>query len=195
MQTRNKQQGFTLVEIAIVLVIIGLLLGGVLKGQELIKSAKIKAAAADVSAYSVALISYEDRYGNLFNGDNHIATITGDPDSADMLAELAARGFISVKLNHALGGLITLQKNGDATGTVVDLALAAGSTPERFNWAVCYADISTEEDVKALIRAIDGADTVFNDGYTNGRARLVVNDTFIAATEYDAANTTVCFEL
>ncbi|HIM08846.1 MAG TPA: prepilin-type N-terminal cleavage/methylation domain-containing protein, partial [Gammaproteobacteria bacterium] len=32
----NKQKGFTLVEIAIVLVIIGLLLGGILKGQELI---------------------------------------------------------------------------------------------------------------------------------------------------------------
>ena len=39
----NKQQsGFTLVEIAIVLVIIGLLLGGVLKGQELIEQSKIK---------------------------------------------------------------------------------------------------------------------------------------------------------
>ena len=39
----QKQKGFTLVEIAIVLVIVGLLLGGVLKGQELIKSAKVKA--------------------------------------------------------------------------------------------------------------------------------------------------------
>ncbi|MEO1925761.1 MAG: prepilin-type N-terminal cleavage/methylation domain-containing protein, partial [Gammaproteobacteria bacterium] len=36
----NKQKGFTLVEIAIVLVIIGLLLGGILKGQELISSAR-----------------------------------------------------------------------------------------------------------------------------------------------------------
>ena len=44
----NKQQsGFTLVEIAIVLVIIGLLLGGVLKGQELINSAKVKNFATD----------------------------------------------------------------------------------------------------------------------------------------------------
>ena len=39
---RSRQSGFTLVEIAIVLVIIGLLLGGVLKGQELINSAKVK---------------------------------------------------------------------------------------------------------------------------------------------------------
>ncbi len=39
---KNRQQGFTLVEIAIVLVIIGLLLGGILKGQEMITQAKIK---------------------------------------------------------------------------------------------------------------------------------------------------------
>jgi len=44
---RNQQSGFTLVEIAIVLVIIGLLLGGVLKGQELINSAKVKNYAND----------------------------------------------------------------------------------------------------------------------------------------------------
>ena len=39
---RRKQLGFTLVEIAIVLVIIGLLLGGILKGQELINSARVR---------------------------------------------------------------------------------------------------------------------------------------------------------
>ena len=39
---KTKQAGFTLVEIAIVLVIIGLLLGGILKGQEMITQAKIK---------------------------------------------------------------------------------------------------------------------------------------------------------
>ena len=38
----RKQQGFTLIEIAIVLVIIGLLLGGVLKGQELINAARVR---------------------------------------------------------------------------------------------------------------------------------------------------------
>ena len=37
----NKQTGFTLIELAIVLVIIGLLLGGVLRGQELINAARV----------------------------------------------------------------------------------------------------------------------------------------------------------
>ena len=44
---KKQQAGFTLIELAIVLVIIGLLLGGVLKGQELINSAKVKNLAND----------------------------------------------------------------------------------------------------------------------------------------------------
>jgi prepilin-type N-terminal cleavage/methylation domain-containing protein len=54
--------GFTLVEIAIVLVIIGLLLGGVLKGQELINQAKIKNINNDLNGMSAAVYGYQDRY-------------------------------------------------------------------------------------------------------------------------------------
>lgn len=56
------QKGFTLVEIAIVLVIIGLLLGGILKGQEMITQAKIKNVVADFSGISAAYYGYQDRY-------------------------------------------------------------------------------------------------------------------------------------
>src|SRR3989337_578743 len=58
----KKTQGFTLVEIAIVLVIIGLLLGGILKGQEMIVQAKIKNVIADFSGISAAYHGYQDRY-------------------------------------------------------------------------------------------------------------------------------------
>ena len=44
---QSKQKGFTLVEIAIVLVIVGLLIGGVLKGQEMITNAKLKRIESD----------------------------------------------------------------------------------------------------------------------------------------------------
>jgi prepilin-type N-terminal cleavage/methylation domain-containing protein len=66
---KNNQGGFTLVEIAIVLVIIGLLLGGVLKGQELITQAKIKNVANDLNGMSAAVYGYQDRYKK-FPGDD-----------------------------------------------------------------------------------------------------------------------------
>src|SRR2546425_4076327 len=74
MKSMNKAQGFTLVEIAIVLVIIGLLLGGVLKGQELITQAKIKNIANDLNGMSAAIYGYQDRYKR-FPGDDEGAAL------------------------------------------------------------------------------------------------------------------------
>jgi prepilin-type N-terminal cleavage/methylation domain-containing protein len=62
MQTKLRQSGFTLVEIAIVLVIIGLLLGGILKGQEMITQARIKNVINDFNGITAAYASYQDRY-------------------------------------------------------------------------------------------------------------------------------------
>ena len=62
MKTQNRQAGFTLVEIAIVLVIIGLLLGGILKGQEMITQARIKNVVNDLNGITAAYFSYQDRY-------------------------------------------------------------------------------------------------------------------------------------
>src|SRR5450830_1275440 len=59
---KTRQTGFTLVEIAIVLVIIGLLLGGILKGQEMIVQAKVKNSITDFSGISAAYFGYQDRY-------------------------------------------------------------------------------------------------------------------------------------
>ena len=74
---KNKQSGFTLIEIAIVLVIIGLLLGGVLKGQELINSAKIKNVANDINGISAAVYAYQDRYKTFPGDDNGAAARWG----------------------------------------------------------------------------------------------------------------------
>ena len=75
-QIGKHQAGFTLVEIAIVLVIIGLLLGGILKGQEMITQAKIKNIVNDMNGMSAAIYSYQDRYRAL-PGDELNATTTG----------------------------------------------------------------------------------------------------------------------
>jgi prepilin-type N-terminal cleavage/methylation domain-containing protein len=75
---KSKQAGFTLIEIAIVLVIIGLLLGGVLKGQELINSAKVKNLATDFKNVPVYIYGYQDKFralpGDDANVANHVAS-------------------------------------------------------------------------------------------------------------------------
>lgn len=62
MNTMKRQSGFTLVEIAIVLVVIGLLLGGILKGQQLINSARVRNMADQNSGVQAAYFGFIDRY-------------------------------------------------------------------------------------------------------------------------------------
>lgn len=68
-----KQKGFTLIEIAIVLVIIGLLLGGILKGQELITNARVRNLISQQDGIKAAFFGFQDRYRAL-PGDYTLAT-------------------------------------------------------------------------------------------------------------------------
>jgi len=68
--------GFTLVELAIVLTIIGLLVGGILKGQELILNSRVTATIGQVKAVQAAVTTFEDIYhavpGDLSDGSSRI---------------------------------------------------------------------------------------------------------------------------
>ena len=91
MRMKSQQSGFTLVEIAIVLVIIGLLLGGILKGQELINSAKVKNLANDFRVVPTYIYAFQDKFKSLPGDDasasTHVngatnATTPGAPNTA-----------------------------------------------------------------------------------------------------------------
>ena len=98
----KKQSGFTLVEIAIVLVIIGLLLGGILKGQELINSARVRNLADQNSGVQAAYYGFIDRYRQV---------------PGDMLPLAACQAIGATNLGVA-AGCGTLPAGGDGDGSL-----------------------------------------------------------------------------
>lgn len=74
---KSQQSGFTLVEIAIVLVIIGLLLGGILKGQELINSAKVKNLITEMRNIQTQIYGYQDKFKQLPGDDARVVNNLG----------------------------------------------------------------------------------------------------------------------
>lgn len=67
------QAAFTLIELSIVLVIIGLIVGGVLVGRDLIKAAEARAEVSQIHAFSSATSAFRSKYGYL-PGDIPVAT-------------------------------------------------------------------------------------------------------------------------
>lgn len=65
LQEKEKNSGFSLLEIAIVLVIIGLLAGGVLVGKDLIKAAEIRATVSQYEKINTALNTFRSKYNEM----------------------------------------------------------------------------------------------------------------------------------
>jgi prepilin-type N-terminal cleavage/methylation domain-containing protein len=107
----RPSRGFTLVEIAIVLVIIGLLLGGVLKGQGLIDSAKVKNVIQQSNSLTAAVNAYQDKFRALPGDDplatTHVPGATGNGNGDGQIAE-----YHLAPQHLALGGFITGSFNG-----------------------------------------------------------------------------------
>lgn len=75
----SHEKGFTLVELAIVMTIIGLLIGGILKGQELLENARVTSTMAQVKGYQAATAAFKDIYG--------VMPGIGMPDAHDKLPD------------------------------------------------------------------------------------------------------------
>lgn len=154
----NNKKAFTLVELSIVLIVIGLLSGAILKGQEIIKGAKLKRILSDFSNLSTAIYTYEDRYDAMPGDDSSSVIGTsiisgGDEngvidfhESEFVFMHLRKAGIISGdknngKLNHALGGAIHVVQGSQAAklpSTIHNMADMAGT-------AVCFENIKAED--------------------------------------------------
>ena len=113
---RKKQAGSTLVEIAIVMVIIGLLIGGVLKGQAMVQNAKVKRVVKQADEIRAAVMAFYDKYG-VYPGDENLAPIPpgsdGEGDGDGMIEGGGSNEDNEVYRDLQRAGLIS----GDYDGT------------------------------------------------------------------------------
>jgi prepilin-type N-terminal cleavage/methylation domain-containing protein len=108
---QSTQQGFTLVELAIVLVIIGLIISSVLVGQDLIRSAELRATTKQYQEFQVAVNTFINKFGQ----------IPGDIDGSDFglgggstgAAGLGDQNGVITSLNSAT---VVATHNGEIAG-------------------------------------------------------------------------------
>lgn len=195
---KRQQAGFTLVEIAIVLVIIGLLLGGVLKGQELINSAKVKNLAGDFKNIPVFIYGYQDKFKALPGDDIAAAShVTGatDPGNGNGIIEggwnsstttdESVNFWQHVRLANLAPGPTTVAGTGDyipknAVGGIIGVTNSGATNspitlpiPLRGSYIICSGSIPGKF-AKQL-------DTTLDDGNT-AAGSMMVHDPTTATT-------------
>jgi prepilin-type N-terminal cleavage/methylation domain-containing protein len=192
----NQQSGFTLVEIAIVLVIIGLLLGGILKGQELINSAKVKNLAQDFKTVPLYIYGYQDRFKALpgddknavtnlattpvnaavatGNGDGVISgawnSVTATDESVQFWLAVRMANFAPGSTDFGGGLLTSLPKNvdGGRMGITSNTTAGAPVTAMTGTYAFCSSGL--------LGKYAKQLDTTLDDGNTaTGSVRVIAN--------------------
>jgi prepilin-type N-terminal cleavage/methylation domain-containing protein len=207
----KKQSGFTLVEIAIVLVIIGLLLGGVLKGQELINSAKVKNFAQDFRQVPLFIYGYQDKYKRLPGDDNGAVVrfgattadgngngaITGNYNSTTLTDE-SVRFWQHIRMAGLAAGAVdfsSLANAGlptNADGGRIGIQMTTPITNMTGSYFVCSEGIQGKF-AKQLDTTMDDGNTatgslqVMAQGYTGTAQAAIATASIVDGTTY-----TVC---
>lgn len=137
---KQSQSGFTLVEIAIVLVIVGLILGGVLKGQQMINNAKVRNVVDQTTGIQAAVFAFQDRYralpGDYSQATTNIPGVAGNGDGNGFVAVAAEYGLFWQHLGVA--GFISGSFDGVAAAN--NLACPVTTCPKNaFGGAMMYA--------------------------------------------------------
>ena len=140
--TRVKEQGFTLVELAIVMIIIGLLIAGILKGQQMIMNARITSTVSQIKALDAAASTFGDMYAAL-PGDI-LAPNTRLPSCAGRCAQA---GNADGRVGTAVGATVRSASENRAFFThmaAADLITGVSITPAA---AVTFGDSLPETEI------------------------------------------------
>lgn len=112
------QQGFTLVELAIVLVIVGLLIGGILKGQELIASTRVTSTASQIKGIETAMGAFGDTYnavpGDMTNVDTRLPNCATANSVCMMTAAAPGGGNGDGVIGNTFGTAVAVTQEGNA---------------------------------------------------------------------------------
>ena len=105
---RWRKRGFTLIEMSIVLVIIGLIVGGILVGQNLIRAAEVRATVSQVEKYQAAVATFREKFGAL-PGDipDPGASSFGFQPRGQFAGEGDGNGILEGNCPNTAGGPIT----------------------------------------------------------------------------------------
>ena len=197
----RDEKGFTLVELAVVMIIVGLLIGGILKGQEMISNAQVTSTIAQAKSFDAAISTFRDQYQGLpgdiagtrlancgpvctqalFPGDNLISSAAGtalQPGAADTTnATEVAKAWAQLAAANLITGV-------DQSAATTAAPTAGVSIPE--------ASISSSSwQVGSIPNATAATGAVLTDAtLTRGGVYLLLDNSGIAAASGTTASLT-----